>query len=176
MLGVASAKGSALNVQQLVGHRIREVRERESITQEQLGRDLGPLLGREWARQAVSTAERGERAFTATELVAIAYVLGTSVGWLLTPPVSHREGVELPGGQMIDRPQMVRAATSSASSQQVFLEMHETIRNLSEGALTIHHSNDRVLIAVETLLVQLERAAIKADRQEEGERVEEVSQ
>jgi transcriptional regulator with XRE-family HTH domain len=86
----------AVRVEELVGRRIREARERSGMSQQELGQWLGPLLGRELPRQAVSLAEQGKRQFSAVELVAFAFVVGCDVGSLFTPP-PEVESLELPG-------------------------------------------------------------------------------
>ena len=93
----------AVRVEEVVGRRIREIRERQGMTQEQLGQAIGELLGKPWPRQTVSSAEAGRRAFTAAELVAVARALGVYVGILFTPAVdSPRTGIELSPGVVLD--------------------------------------------------------------------------
>jgi transcriptional regulator with XRE-family HTH domain len=86
-----------LRAEEFIGQRIRDRREELAMTQEDLGLRVGNLLGRAWSRQTVSAAEKGRRAFTAAELLAIAHVLETRAPRLLTPPLELAE-IELPGG------------------------------------------------------------------------------
>ena len=60
----------------------------------QLGQALGTYLGKPWSRQAVHQAERGRRAFTATEMAALALALDTSVPALF---LADAADIELPG-------------------------------------------------------------------------------
>lgn len=100
MLWTYSGDGGrrAVGVEEVVGRRVREIRESQGMTQEQLGQAIGELLGKPWPRQTVSSAEQGRRSFTATDLVAVAQALRVYVGSLFTPPES---GIELsPGVQL----------------------------------------------------------------------------
>jgi len=81
-------------LEEVIGDRMLARRTELGLTQEQVGARMGRLLGREWTRQAVSAAEKGRRAFTAVELVAIANVLGETLSALLTPP-SDVKAIEL---------------------------------------------------------------------------------
>lgn len=86
-----------MNVQQMVGQQIGAARNALRVTQQELGDGLKPLLGRAWSRQAVSAAEAGERAFTATELLALAHVLGVDSAFLLTSPQPGQQ-IDMPTG------------------------------------------------------------------------------
>ncbi len=74
-----------MTVEEMVGQKVRDKRELVGITQEELGKDLGQFLGHEWSRQSVSAAEKGGRDWRAVDLIAVAQVLGTTVGWLTLP-------------------------------------------------------------------------------------------
>lgn len=87
---------SASTIEEIVGERIRMARGVAGISQEQLGQGLEPYLGRQWSRQAVSTAEKGGRDFTALELLALAEVLDVHTAWLMTPPGGAT--INTPGG------------------------------------------------------------------------------
>jgi transcriptional regulator with XRE-family HTH domain len=87
-----------VRVEELVGRRIRDIRDSKGMTQEQLGIAIGELLGKPWPRQTVSSAEAGRRAFTAAELVAIAHALGVYAGYLFTPAAGPIGGIELSPG------------------------------------------------------------------------------
>lgn len=106
-----------VKIEEVIGHRIQVLRESlasplgERVSQTEFGRRLGPLLGKEWSRQAVWMAESGKRAFTAVELVAIAHVLRTPVASLMLPP-GDLEGIEMPTGATI-------AASEFAISNQL---------------------------------------------------------
>lgn len=89
-----------MRVEEMVGRRVREHRELLGMTQEELGRRLEPLLGKAWPRQAVWGAERGQRAFTSAELVALASVLATTPARLISSPPGLQE-IEMPSGKTI---------------------------------------------------------------------------
>lgn len=90
-----------MRVEELVGQRIAELRERIGMTQAQLGEHLGELLDKPWPRQTVSIAEKGGRRLTATELYAVAYVLDVYIGQLFVPP-HDLDAVEFPSGKKMD--------------------------------------------------------------------------
>lgn len=110
-----------MRVEEVVGLRVKQARERVGITQEQLGEWLEPLLGRPWARQSVSVAEQGKRAFTAAELVAIAYVVGVSPHSLMQMPPGV-DAVEMPSGSFLSREDLGKAARSGEGSPGVAVE------------------------------------------------------
>lgn len=86
-----------MKLEEAIGVRVRERREHMKMTQQDLGAALGTWLDKPWPRQAVWSAERGARAFTAAELVALAILLEVSPAYLLTPPLNVGE-VALPSG------------------------------------------------------------------------------
>lgn len=121
--------------EQVIGRQIRAIREGQGMTQEDLGLRLGNLLARPWPRQAVSGAERGERAFTGAELLAIAHVLQTWIGALLMPPIEV-EQVEMPSGAALARADVERTAFDP-ETRNVLPDAIEAVRKaavrLNEG-------------------------------------------
>lgn len=89
-----------MRVEEIVGARVAAIREQTGTSQHDLGQRLGEVLDRPWSRQTVSAAEKGRRAFTAGDVVALAYVLDVPVVDLLTPPLEVTE-VELPSGKSV---------------------------------------------------------------------------
>jgi transcriptional regulator with XRE-family HTH domain len=75
-----------LRIEEIVGMRIREAREAHEMTQEEFGGELAKYLGKPWPRQAVSQAEKGQRSFTAAELLACSMALECGVEDLFRPP------------------------------------------------------------------------------------------
>ena len=73
-------------MEEVVGANLTRYRERENISQAELGRGIGQGWGREWSRQAVSLAEAGKRAFGVTDLVTICHGTGLTMNDLLTIP------------------------------------------------------------------------------------------
>ena len=114
-----------MRVEELVGRHITAERESQQMTQEELGKRIGKLLGKAWSRQAVSAAEKGARAFTAAELVAIAYALGTNVGYLLTPSAAS-DDISLPGAS-ISPSDMRSAAFEYSRTASNVVDMGDTI-------------------------------------------------
>lgn len=139
-----------MRLEELVGQRIRTRREGLALTQDQLGRQLGDSLGRRWSRQAVSAAEKGERAFTAAELVAIAGALQISVGSLFVPPAGVDE-IELPNGAMLTRNELVDAVLPTLGTEGTFVEMQRILGRLNETFTLIRRSVDVVATDVQLL-------------------------
>lgn len=75
-----------MKVETIVGLRMASAREARGMSQPELGRLLGEYLGKPWQRQAVSAAEKGARAFTAAELLALSFILRVPVEQLFKPP------------------------------------------------------------------------------------------
>lgn len=84
------------------------------MTQAELGERVGGTLGRTWSRQAVSTAEKGGRSFTAVELFVLAFELQVSIGSLFLPvPGDADEQIELPNGKVITAQTLIGFAADS---------------------------------------------------------------
>jgi transcriptional regulator with XRE-family HTH domain len=83
-----------MRVEEAVGRQIAHLRAKRRLSLTELGEALGHYLERPWSRQAVHQAERGQRAFTAAELTALALVLDTSVQALFRV---EDDRIELPG-------------------------------------------------------------------------------
>lgn len=103
-----------MKTEQAIGEKIAWLRKHRQMTQAGLGEALAQYLGKPWSRQTVHTAEKGGRAFTATELVALALALDAPVPSLFLPFGSN-EPVTLPSGHEIDRASF-RDLTSPASN------------------------------------------------------------
>ncbi|GAA3655494.1 hypothetical protein GCM10022224_018270 [Nonomuraea antimicrobica] len=84
-----------LRVEEAIGRQIARLRAERRMSLTELGEALGRYLDRPWSRQAVHQAERGQRAFTAAELTALALVLDTAVPVLFR---AEDDRIELPGG------------------------------------------------------------------------------
>lgn len=152
-----------MRVEEYIGRRIREERERQGISQGELGRLLGPLLGKPWSRQAVSTAELGQRAFAAAELVAVAVVTGVSVAQFLEPPPDVRQ-VEMPTGQLVDAASI--AGHELGGDGAALRELAATARSLETTAITTLSTLDKVRATAGSLGAQLEAAAEAAGTDE----------
>lgn len=90
-------------MRQIIGQNIRERRKAKGLELQELGMRVGELVGnKRWASKVVaSQAERGERAFTAEELAAIAHVLGVRMWTLFLIDPSRDARVNL-GGQEVE--------------------------------------------------------------------------
>lgn len=74
-------------IEQIIGMNVRSLRESKGWSQQDLGNSVGALLPRPWPPQTVSLVEKGERAFAATDVVALAIVLDATLAWLFRPPL-----------------------------------------------------------------------------------------
>jgi transcriptional regulator with XRE-family HTH domain len=83
-----------MRVEEAIGGQIARLRAQRQLSLADLGEALGRYLGKPWSRQAVHQAERGQRSFTAAELVALALALDTSVQALFR---ADDDQIELPG-------------------------------------------------------------------------------
>lgn len=118
-----------MKVEELVGQRIREVRELQELTQEEFGKQLEPLLGKRWPRQTVSAAEKGARAFTAAEILVIAHTLNTTIDRLFQPPIDLKE-VEVPSGKALSRREISRPALPRFTEDRPLNLAHEALQDL----------------------------------------------
>ncbi|MGY5069386.1 helix-turn-helix domain-containing protein [Streptomyces griseus] len=104
-----------MKIEEAIGANLARLREEAGLSQAQLGNALGSYLEKPWSRQAVSGAEKGRRAFTAAELIALALSLGVSLDFLLMP-VSPQELTDLlPGKAEITAAAYERAVVGAAS-------------------------------------------------------------
>jgi 8-oxo-dGTP diphosphatase len=139
-----------VRVEEVVGWQVRERRERLGLTQEQLGRQLEPYLGRAWSRQAVSAAEKGERSFGAAELVALATVLRATVGDLLRPPVQET-AVDLGGPDMVPKEMLLAAVAAKMRENPNFDAIQETLTLLADAAARSQEDVARTLLLAQNL-------------------------
>jgi transcriptional regulator with XRE-family HTH domain len=142
-----------MNIEGVIGSRIAAARDRRGMSQVELGKRLGEWLKGEWSRQAVWAAERGQRAFTAAELVAFAHVLDVAVDHLLTPPIEVRE-IEMPSGATLDRSALTEATLPSDSTRELFRDMQESLGDLVTSLDAVNAARD----TAGTLATQLEEA------------------
>lgn len=112
-----------MRIEEVVGTRMREHREAKGVTQDQLGQELGHVLGRPWARQAVSAAEKGQRAFAAVELLAIADTLEIKCSDLLRPPPNVVE-IHMPSGWFLS----TQALETADEDREYPAAVHELVQ------------------------------------------------
>lgn len=123
-----------MRVEEVVGRRIRDAREARGISQTEFGTSLGALLDRVWTRQAVSDAEKGKRAFTAQELVALSIVIGCEITDLFRLP-ADADSLEMPGN-VLTRSQLDRKlsdASDAAELRRTLLDLLRSAGQLSEA-------------------------------------------
>jgi transcriptional regulator with XRE-family HTH domain len=119
-----------VKLEEMIGKRIRTAREMREWTQQELGQRVEPYLGRAWTRQAVSTAEKGGRDFTAAELVTFASVFHADVATFFLPDAPT---IELPGCTLTEAELFERAAGAHLVGSQRragarLAEVHELAR------------------------------------------------
>lgn len=119
-----------MRIEEIVGHNVRVAREAAGLTQEELGKKLEQLLGREWPRQTVSTAEKGGRSFTANEVLAISLVTRVSVASLFNPPLAARS-VTFSSGYSMDREVLTDLAFAADDPSQALSRAFELLRELT---------------------------------------------
>jgi 8-oxo-dGTP pyrophosphatase MutT (NUDIX family)/transcriptional regulator with XRE-family HTH domain len=139
-----------VRVEEVVGWQVREHREHLGLTQERLGRQLEPLLGRGWSRQAVSAAEKGDRSFGAAELVALAAVLHVTVGDLLRPPVQE-PAVDLGGPDMVPSDMLLALVAARMRENPNFAAIRGTLGLLAETAARSQQDIARTLQLAQNL-------------------------
>lgn len=87
-----------MRIEEVIGERVAEYRRGRGWPQAKLAEEVSKLLDKPWSRQAVNTAEHGRRAFTASELVALAHSLGVKLIDLFYPdPGARDDDIELTG-------------------------------------------------------------------------------
>lgn len=138
--------------EQAIGETIAWLRKEQDLSQAQLGEALAAYLGKAWSRQAVHAAEKGQRAFTAAELLALATVLNTSVPFLFA---SWGAGpVTLPSGKTVSPSAQSRSAPHGAPAGVALAEAGE--RHATAAA--------RLAIAERELSETLRKGAELGDR------------
>lgn len=99
-----------MRIEEYIGRGISESRARTGMTQAELGDKLGSYTGKGWSRQAVSAAELGNRAFTASDLLALSLALEVPITFLICPmtvtpgtnTLDLPTGEQLPGSTLLE--------------------------------------------------------------------------
>lgn len=161
-----------MKLEEAIGQKLAWLRNDRGMSQAQLGEALGRYSEKPWSRQAVNSAERGNRAFTARDLVALALALETSVPSLLLV-FADDEGVELPNGETIGReayrklvfhPADIVGKTTMGSVEGV-----RRMRQLYAGLETWHKQLGDEIKSGATLLGYAEEVAeIQEEREADG--------
>jgi DNA-binding XRE family transcriptional regulator len=87
-----------MTLEQEIGRHVTRGRGRLGLTQGQLGERIGALTGRTWTRKAVLAAEKGDRVFTAREMVALAELFKVPIEALFRAPCCEACGDRPPSG------------------------------------------------------------------------------
>lgn len=121
-------------IEKVIGENLRTRRlALQPLTQEQVADKVGKLLDASWSRQTVYVAEKGGRSFTASELLALALVLGTNVEALFRPPLEADE-IALPSGRALTRDELTYSRVEEESLDARLYEMRKTLRELQRRA------------------------------------------
>jgi transcriptional regulator with XRE-family HTH domain len=93
-----------MTVNQLIGERIRKWRTTKKMSGAAFGARLGPYLGGDppgWSRQTVYEAEKGDRDFRITELVALALALNVQIHDLVDGEAVRQKRLEFSPGRFV---------------------------------------------------------------------------
>lgn len=126
-----------MKIEAIVGERVRNMRERRGLSQPELGRRLEPLLGMAWPKQTVSSAEKGKRSFTASDLVALAHVLQVPVGYLLKAPMGVNS-VELGSGASIPAESLHEATLPEDMNREALHDLGQVIADIANEVEATH--------------------------------------
>lgn len=145
-----------MRIEQIVGQNVRAVRDQRDLQQVQLAALMTKTLDKEWSGKTVSVAEKGGRAFTAAEVVALADVLGVTVARLFEPPAGVSPSVR--EGKTLGRSALVGHADTSPEGLARLTErlLHEVgvIGNLAEEVKRLAHAEQEQADLIRDLLRQ----------------------
>lgn len=121
-----------MKIEEAIGKNVLGIREDRDMSQAELGEALAAYLGKPWSRQAVSAAEKGRRAFTAAELLALAHVLDTTLYRLMTPPVEALH-VEMPAeGVTVSTRTLTRMALPTGATETAFEQVDVSLQHVAD--------------------------------------------
>ncbi|HXF37413.1 MAG TPA: helix-turn-helix transcriptional regulator [Actinomycetota bacterium] len=147
-----------MKVSEVVGQRLRAVREYLGLSQAELGRRLAAYLGRPWFPQAVSEAEHGRRQFTAEELLALAAVFDKPLSWFFLPlekdAVYDFPARSVPVGELLDGPLIGRVEANGA--QALLAEALDITHTAIDFAKRMHARANAIVDVAEKLSVREE--------------------
>ncbi|MBF6216055.1 helix-turn-helix transcriptional regulator [Nocardia puris] len=148
-----------MKIERIVGERIRIAREAIGYSQPELGRRVGEALDKATPRQAVSAFERGERAFTASELFVFAQILRVPVSSLFTPPSGVGE-VEVSSGTTYPTTVLDDLRVADNPAQEALYDLERLVDELTEA--NSRKADDatrerRTLSSIHALLIELHK-------------------
>lgn len=94
-----------MRIEEQIGRRVRDRLAELKMTHREFGERMGRYLGKPWSRSAVSVALKGDRAWTASEILAAAAILMVTPGNLLSPQ-DDLEPIEFPSGETLTRDEL----------------------------------------------------------------------
>lgn len=144
-----------MKIEEVIGYWITQAREDTGLKQAQIGEQLAEHLGKPWSRQAVWAAEKGNRSFTAAELVALAKILGGTVESLLEPPPGV-DTVELGTGTALD----ARHLRATAATNSDLAGLADAVQRMRDAFPGIQEDVDRL----DTLIREVARETWTAVR------------
>jgi transcriptional regulator with XRE-family HTH domain len=149
-----------MKLEKIIGSNIARLRTRWQMSQPEFGERMGREIGKNWSRQTVSAVENGDRAFTASDLVLLSYVLEVPVSALLLLPPDAKE-VEA-------GPRTFRRDELEASSWQTN-ETSDTLRDVADVLTEVKVRLQRLgddAHEIEQLAAPLSAAAIRLRMQQ----------
>ncbi|MEU3413739.1 helix-turn-helix transcriptional regulator [Streptomyces sp. NPDC006658] len=134
-----------MKIEEVIGANVQWIREDQGMTQAQLGEAVAAHLGKPWSRQAVSAAEKGRRAFSAADLLALALVLDVTIPSFFLLRDAFHDDVQLPTANVAADDYMMRVFHRSDVKGGADLLTRSSARRLREA-------HARVLADTETLV------------------------
>jgi hypothetical protein len=131
------------------------------MSQEDFGQLLAVLLGKPWPRQAISSAEKGQRLFSATELLAFSVVIGCEIGDLVRLP-ADLEAVEMPSGANLTREQIQQATEAGKPTVQ---ELRRALQDMVATATALQTTSFAFERRTRQLMDELDQFLIGMERQ-----------
>lgn len=149
---------------EIIGWNIRE-RRAARWTQPEFGRLIGKLLPKPWPAQTVSSAEKGERAFAAAELVAIAHLLEVPVASLFSPPlpvqrVTVTDELIVPAQTLHDSGSPLNHQDDSS---RLYAEAWSTLGKIDKLRQNIVEQTELIELESRSLFVRLKEVAGKTE-------------
>lgn len=152
------------SIGEVIGWNIRE-RRAARWTQPQFGKLIGTVLPRPWPAQTVSSAEKGERAFAAAELVAIAHLLEVSVANLFSPPLPVQRVIVtdelIVPAQTLQFTRMLAHAHEDAS-RLVYAEAWNTLGRIAQLRQNIVELTELIELESRALFSRLDEVSSRA--------------
>lgn len=168
-----------MKIEEVIGSNMRRVREERGLSQTDLGQAIEPHQGRAWSRQAVSAAEKGQRAFSAADLMALALVLDVSIpslflltDWRDDRSVEIADGITVSPSEYRDR--ILHELDARGSAQLMTTadvqELAAAVIKMREG----HLKAGQALAGLEVSLMYAGKAVKLADDIEAAQLIQQI--